>query len=262
MIKMYLQFKKGKQKSLMHKALKKAGSERNLEKYSGIPKSSIYYLKFEKRNLSISYALKLCDFLSLKLKDLHYDSILNSNWGQIKGGKELIKKKRKDGTFQETIERLKISSSKRMKLWHSKMMNDNHKKYYDIQHERFRKVSGGYPLKLKNGIKVRNKLEKEVGDFLISELDSFQYEPCFNVGGKAYFPDFLFGKIIIEVTEWMHPSEEKINNLKRKIKDYKRKGYRTCFFIPLKHRKFYKEIDDFIISDFLKLRKFINAPVA
>jgi very-short-patch-repair endonuclease len=88
----------------------------------------------------------------------------------------------------------------------------------------------------------------------------YQYEPYFNINDKAYFPDFVIRRIVLEVTGWNHQSQEKLKKLKKKIDLFSKEGFSVYLFIPLKHRKFYKEIDDFIISDFLTLRKFIIVP--
>ena len=118
---MYYKFKKGKQRALLERAIEKAGSERKLVAKTKIPKGSIYGLKHEKKNLSEKYALALCKFLNIQTNKIGYDEILPSNWGQIKGGKNLIRKKKDDGTFSQTVERLRQVSSKRMKQWHKEM---------------------------------------------------------------------------------------------------------------------------------------------
>lgn len=261
---MFYKFKKGKQRELIQKAITKAGSERKLAKMTGIPNGSIYNLKFEKRNLSESNVMKLLNFLNIEKKEIQREvlEILPDNWGQIKGGKNLIKKKIKEGTLEETIERLKKASSKRMKKWHKDMKENEPKRYYIWQYERFKKIGKGYPFTLLNGIKVRNLLEKEVGDLLVNNFSSFMYEPYLNIGSKAYFPDFIYENIIIEVTEWKHPDKDKIQKLIRKSKDYKKEGFIVCFFIPERYRKFYKEIKSPIISTLPELKEFINASVA
>ena len=137
------------------------------------------------------------------------------------------------------------------------MRENEPEKYYKWQYERFKKIGRGYSFTLQNGIKVRNKLEKEVGDFLIKICTNIKYESYLNIKGKAYFPDFIYKKKIIEATEWKHPTAEKMNRLKEKIKRYKGEGYEVCFFIPSKYRKFYKEIKGSIISDLTKLHEFM-----
>ncbi len=259
---MFYKFRKEEQRAFIQKAVSKAGSERKLAKIINIPKGSIYPLKFEKRNLSSSYAKKLCDFLQMPLDSLEHVQKLPKNWGQIKGGKNLIKKKIKEGTLQETIDKLKKVSSRRMKEWHKYMKENEPERYYNWQYTRFKKIGKGYPLILKNGIKVRNALEKRIGDFLVKNFLSVKYEPYININNRAYFPDFVYKNVIIEVTEWKHPDKNKIKKLTRKNKDYLQGGYSVCFFIPQIYRKFYKEIGSYMISTLPELRDFIHASVA
>jgi len=260
-IKMFYRLKKGKLREIALRAITKAGSERKLAKLISIPKGSIYALKFEKRNLSEKYSEKLCDYLKIGFENLDIEEILSDNWGQIKGGNNLIKKKKTEGTFKETISRLKKSSSKRMKKWHRHMKKNEPEKYHTWQYERFKKIGKGYQFSLINGIKVRNLLEKMVGDFLCKNIDSFDYEPYMNIKGKAYFPDFVYNKTIIEVTEWKNPSVDKINKLKRKEKDYKKEGYNVVFFIPRLYRKFYKGLNSPVISALPELKETLLMPL-
>lgn len=248
---MFYKFKKGKQKKLMQRAINIAGSERKLSKLTGIPKSSIYYLKFEKRNMSDTNTEKICAVLGIKKEDIKKDliSILPHNWGRKKGGVNLIKLKIEKGILDKTIAKLKESSSKRMKKWHRYMKKNEPEKYHIWQYERFKKIGKGYPFTLQNGIRVRNRLEKEVGDYLIKKFPNALYEPYVNINGKAYFPDFVNGNRIFEVTEWRNPTKKKIRYLKKKIKDYIKNKYDVSLFIPKKYRKFYKEIEGYIISD-------------
>ncbi len=187
---------------------------------------------------------------------------LSQNWGRVKGGNALIKKKVKDGTLGETIDRLKKASSARMKIWHQDMKKNCPEEYYRLQYERFKKVGKGYQIRLDNGISVRSELEAMVGNFLAEYFPSFQYESYLNVGGKVYFPDFAYKNVIIEVTEWKHPSKEKIQRLMEKAKAYNLASYMVCFFIPLRYRKFYKELRSPIFSALPDLKHFINASVA
>lgn len=62
---------------------------------------------------------------------------------------------------------------------------------------------------------------------------------------------------IIEVTEWQHPSKERILKLKLKLKNYTEQGITPILFIPIKFRKFYKEVDGFIISALPEISKFL-----
>ena len=182
---------------------------------------------------------------------------LPENWGKIKGGVNCIAKKRRDGTFQETVERLRKVSSKRMKQWHKDMKEKSPREYHIWQYERFKKIRGGYAHSLINSTKVRNLLEKRIGDFLLINGFKFEYEPYININGKVYFPDFKLGNKIIEVTEWKHPDKSKIQLLKRKIKDYRKNGFEVVFFIPGSVRKFYKAIQGSFVSALPELKSFL-----
>ncbi len=178
-------------------------------------------------------------------------------WGRIKGGRMLIRLKKQNGTFVDTVERLKKVNSKRMKRWHRYMKKHEPEAYYTSQYERFKKI-GKYSSLTKKGFKVRNRLEKIVADFLFSLGLDFEYEPYILLNGHAYFPDFKIGNILIEATEWKNPTRQKLSRLKRKHDDYLKAGYRVCFFIPLKYRKFYKEIDSSIVSALPELKDFLS----
>ena len=95
------------------------------------------------------------------------------------------------------------------------------------------------------------------GNYLFKRGYLFDYEPYININGKAYFPDFMVGNFIIEATEWKHPSILKLSNLKNKIKNYKKAGFRIVFFIPKNFRKFYKEISDSCISALPEIDHFL-----
>jgi|GEM_PF-1581057 len=263
---MFLKFKKGKQAKFIIQAIIKAGSERKLAKIIGIPKGTIYGYKFEVNNISDVRFKIILGFLGDPYSKYrqHIIKELPSNWGKVKGGINCVVKKKQDGTFRETIEKLRKVSSKRMKNWHDQMKRDYPKEYHIWQYERFKKVGRGYTYHLKNQIPVRNKLERKIGNFLISEGINFEYEPYLNVGGKAYFPDFKTNNIVIEVTEWMHPSSKKLAYLNKKIKDYKFNSMVVIMFIPPNIRKFYKEIDGYcnITSTLQDLKELLNASVA
>jgi len=261
---MYYKLKKGKQRELIQKAIKKAGSERKLCKLMSITKGVIQNSRSETYNISGDLLRKLLKFLNLNIK-IYNSNILSEfspNWGQIKGGNNLIKKKIEGGVFEETIKRLRKGSSKYMKGWHKDMKENSPKEHHIWQYERFKKVGRGYRFSLKNKVLVRNRLEKQIGDFLISQNVTFEYEPYINIKGKVYFPDFKIGNKIIEVTEWKHPDEARIIKLRKKIGDYKGNGFDMVIFIPQNFRKFYKEIGDSIISALSEIKTFLNASVA
>lgn len=107
---------------------------------------------------------------------------------------------------------------------------------------------------------MRNKLEKEVFDFLHLENINFQYEPCLRIKEHVFFPDFLLGNVIIECTFWNNSTKERLDYLKTKIKSYEAASYHVVFFIPKNCRKFYKEIDSFVVSGFVQLYNRIAPP--
>ena len=256
---MFFELKKGELRKIINLCIVNAGSERNLSKVLDLSKGKIYRYKNE-FNISKKDLMMLLDYLDKNLvwcsKRIVREFV--DNWGRIKGGINCVRKKKKDGKFEANMEMLRRISSKRMREWHRHMKSNFPREYYIWQYERFKKVGRGYILKLKNGVAVRNSLEKDVGDFLISEGHKFDYEPLISVRGKFYFPDFKLNNNIIEVTGWKHPTETKIIKLKGKIVDYQRKGFNVVLFIPHQFRKFYKAFDRFIISDLRELRYFLK----
>jgi len=259
---MYLKLTKGELNKLVQKAIKISGSERNLSKVTGLSKGTIYGLKFEKQLISEKHFHLLCNYVKIPISDHLVTKSFPDNWRQIKGGRQLIEKKKKDGTFKETIEKLKKSSSRRMKEWHSFMKKNHPEKYYRWQYDRFKKINKGYTFELTNGVKVRNELEKKIGDFLVRNYIEIKYEPYVLVKKKAYFPDFIIKNIVVEVTEWKHPSATKISYLNKKIKDLSDAGYNVIFFIPKRYSKFYKGLVSPVVSALPRLKDQINALVA
>ena len=259
---MFLKFKKGKQKEIINKAIDKAGSERKLIIQLGLSKGAIWKYKTEKGNIPKDTFIRLLSYLGEdfnQYKD-HIIETLPINWGQVKGGINCVKIKKEEGTFHLTIDRLRKVSSKRMKKWHKDMRENSPIEYYKWQYERFKKVDGGYCYFLNDNTPVRNQLEKTVGDFLIFNGFNFEYEPFIMIRKKAYFPDFKIGKKIIEVTGWKHPSKEKIDYLKKKVKDYIELGLEVKFFIPNGVRKFYKWLGSYVVSTLPELKGFIMPP--
>ena len=169
---------KGYQKKLVNLALKKAGSERRLSLFVGIPKGSLYNYKAEHRNLSESRARCIVDFLQMDYHEIETYWIickLPLNWGRVKGGKNCILSKKAAGTFEESIKLLKTISSKRMKEWHDNMKKSDFQKYHCIQYERFKKIAT-YTLKTSKGEFVRNNLEKLIADHLFFLGIDYSYE--------------------------------------------------------------------------------------
>lgn len=257
---MFLKLKIGKQNEIINNAIVKAGSERKLCKIIGIPKGTLYMYKSGLSNIKKETLQKILDFIGLNINYYKTDILkeLPDNWGRTKGGINCVKKKKDLGTFEKSIDKLRLISSKRMRMWHNYMKENFPKEYYTTQYERFKKIKGGYTHKLINNIPVRNKLEEYIGNFLISQGINFEYEPYININGKAYFPDFKIKDRIIEVTEWCHPNSDKLIKLKNKIKDYKKRGFDIVFFIPKDIRLFYKEIGCLIISDLKNLIKWLT----
>ena len=254
---MFLKLQKGKQKEIIQKAIIKAGSERKLCKAVKISKGALHRYKFEIVNIPKNRFLDMLKFLNIDLGAYKAFVIeeLPDNWGRVKGGINCVARKKEEGTFQDTVERLKKVSSKLMKQWHKNMRENHPREYHIWQYERFKKVGRGYIHCLVNGIKVRNLLEKRVGDYLIMNDFRFEYEPYLNIKGKVYFPDFKVGNKVIEVTEWRHPDKDKMIYLKNKINLYRVNKLKAVFFIPKTVRKFYKGIEGSIISTLPDLKK-------
>ena len=252
----YYIFKKGVLRGLMHEAIALAGTEKQFSLRTNIPTGSIYDLKYEKRSLSETYAKSLSAFLQKDITLLATKKFPD-NWRQVKGGRSLIQKKIKEGTLQETISKITKSSGRLLSKWHKDMKENHPEEYHITQYNRFKKI-GGYKQTLTDGTKVRNHLEKDVGDFLLKHYSDIAYEKCILLDNKAYFPDFVIGNTIIEVTGWNHPNKKKIKALKKKIQDYEKAGFRAYFFIPEPHNKFYKELTGPIISTLPGLKKYIE----
>lgn len=255
--KMRCVFKQGKQRELLIESIKKVGSKRKLSKLTGFSKGAIYKYKFEKIYISTFRLSKILNILGKDFKDVKEDvkEQLPDSWGQKKGGLSLINKKKKEGTFETTIAKLKQVSSKRMKNWHAITKKKDPLKYFELQYNRFKKV-GEYPI-ICNNIRVRNWLEAKIAEFLTAQNIKFEYEPCIIIQGKAYFPDFKVGNLLIEATFWSHPKKEKINYLNSKINDYKMVGYNIIFFVPTSHRNFYKGLGSTLVSDLEDLTRFV-----
>jgi hypothetical protein len=254
-VKMRCVFKQGKQRELLIKSIEKVGSERKLSKLTGFSKGAINRYKFEKHHMPTARLSKIAAILCMDINEVKRDIIrqLPNSWGQKKGGLAAVSKKKKEGTFESNIEMLRQISSERMKRWHAITKKRNPLKYFQLQFDRFKKV-GNYPI-VCNNIKVRNWLEAEIAEFLSAQRIKFEYETCIIVKGKAYFPDFKAGNLLIEATFWSHPRKERIDYLNSKISDYEEAGYEVVFFVPPSHRKFYKELGSTVLSDLKDLKR-------
>jgi len=239
----FLKFKQGKQKKLVMEAIRRAGSERRLEKATGIPKSSLYEYKNENYNISVERAKKLTAFLNtdFNLIQSEVEKVLPSNWRQKKGGVERINKSKTNGNFEQ----LKQDLIKSLKQWHEKMKLLHPDTYYTSQYRRFKKM-GLYRFKTLRGELVRNKLEMEVANMLFERGIDYDYEPYLKINQNVYFPDFKIGNIIIECTAW--DNEEKAIELKGKIQNYLRCNFKAFCIVDEKVIKFYKDIREFIIK--------------
>lgn len=90
-------FKKGKQRKFLQSVLNKLNcvSLRSLNQFGfSIPYGTLKCYYTEKRLLPKSFFEQLCYLGKLNNKDFSF-TILNENWGQIKGGKKNKRNKRK-----------------------------------------------------------------------------------------------------------------------------------------------------------------------
>jgi hypothetical protein len=240
---LFLKFKKGKQRKLILNAINKAGSERKLEKITGIPKSSLYIYKNEFYNITLRRAKIISNFLNKNFKFILNDveKILPANWRQKKGGIERIKKSKINGNF----DKLKQDLINSLKKWHEEMKLSNPDIYYMSQYQRLKKM-GLYRFKTLRGETVRNKLEMEVANALFNNGINYEYEPYLRIDQNSYFPDFKIGNIIIECTAW--DGEEKAKKLKEKMQNYMKCNLKIFFIVDEKVIKFYKDLSEFIIK--------------
>jgi len=195
----FFKFKKGKQKELVERAIKMAGTERELEKITRIPKSSLYEYKNENYNISVERVKILTNFLKLNV-DFNFilnniERLLPSNWRQKKGGIERISKSRMNNNFEQ----LKKDLIDSLKKWHKKMKSLHPDIYYISQYQKLKKM-GLYKFKTLRGEFVRNKLEMEVANTLFKNKINYEYEPYVRIDQNIYFPDFKIGNTIIECT--------------------------------------------------------------
>jgi hypothetical protein len=197
----------------------------------------------EKRNINKNNLDKLCNYLKIKI-DGDIIKILPSNWRQIKGGKNCVKSKKINGTYEEQLKRFRKKNPQNLKIWHRKLKRENPEKYYLMQYSRFKKV-GKYKLTTNNGEKVRNRLEKDVADLLKNLNKNYKYEPLVKARGKYFFPDFLVeDRIIIECTFWR--GTDKAIKLKEKIKYFKQK-YKVYVVIPKTLKRYYETLNNHLI---------------
>ncbi|MBS3151234.1 hypothetical protein J4443_02535 [Candidatus Woesearchaeota archaeon] len=244
---MRIKFKKGKQRWLMEKAIKKAGSERKLKKILKIPNQTVNHYRTEYVNISKKRLDLIINFLGIKINDVDklIEKKLDENWGRHKGGRDLIQKHKSKGTYEIYIKHLQKRGKIIFTQMHKNMKKKDPENYYRIQYEKFKKV-GRYKFITKRGEKVRNKLEKDTADLLNFLKLKYSYEPYIVANKRVYFPDFKVGKLILECTAWR--GYLKVRKLKRKLKDFEKEGFNVRFIIPEDIKKFYKPFEDKIIT--------------
>lgn len=249
---MYIKLDKNQQKDLINKAIKKAGSYRNLAETLKIPKASICNYKSEtipKNRFDL-----IVNFLEIKNPERLIIKKLNDNWKQVIGGKNCVKRKKEKNIFNKQLKKAQKKGALKLKEWHKSMKENNPEKYYLIQYSRFKKI-GKYKYKTKRGELVRNLLEKQTADFLYGKGINYQYEPLIKADNKYFFPDFVLnGNIIIECTMWR--GEIKAYKLKEKIRHLE-KEYKVFVLIPKSLYKYYKILNNHLIFELED-----NVPVA
>ena len=250
---MLVRLPKGAQQNLITLAVKKAGSERKLSVLIGIPKSSIFDYKSEHVNIPNSRFNLIVNFLGISAKTFNLEYLPN-NWGQSKGGLNCVKKKIKDGSLYKELEKAR-KKTKGIAAWHAYMKHNEPEKYHILQYEHFKHV-GKYKFKTLRGELVRNKLEKEIADFLHKKSINYLYEPLIKGAKHYYFPDFQINSLIIECTAWKGPT--KSYSLKKKIKDLNSTGFRVYVFVPPELQHFYKAIDSYLIGSLDELTTIVS----
>jgi hypothetical protein len=251
---MFVKLCKGELGELLSAAIRKAGSERKLTEATGIPPITIYYYKNEMYNISQERFDLITGFLNIpkEIIERKEKTLLPANWGRIKGGKNSVRAKKKNGTWKSNFDKMMKGSSRHLKAWHKKMKREKPVEYYSLQYERFKKV-GAYKLLTIRGEKVRNCLEKDVADLLCRMELNYEYEPLVKGENKYYFPDFRVNTLLIECSMWR--GKEKAYKLLHKIKDLQKEGYVTIVVVPSGLRHFYKVLDKYLVTDVRELKK-------
>ena len=245
---MRIRFSEGKQNWLMEKAISKAGSERKLSKIIKISHQQINKYRLEKLLLPDTTLNILLNFLNLNRQKIENFVIseLDDNWGRFKGGVNLIKKHKLNGTYKSYLIHLKKRGKRVFSNWHKTMKKNNPELYYKMQHEKFKRI-GIDKYRTKKGHLVRNKLELDIANFLYSKGFEYEYEPYLKINNSVYFPDFKIGNFIIECTAWR--GYLKISSIRKKIRDYEKAGFSVRYVIPPEIKKFYKAFKSRIIED-------------
>ena len=252
----YIKLKKGRLKVLLSQAIKLSGNLRKLEKEIGIPRTTLSDHHNEKFIAIREDRLnKIINYLKIKMNEEDIIEILPSNWRQVKGGKKLVEMRRKNGTLEESLKKIRKNGSIYLKKWHKKMKKENPEKYHLMQYEKFKKI-GGYKFLTENNERVRNKLEQEVANLLRKMKFNYKYEPLIKVNNKFFFPDFLIdNNIIIECTEWR--GLDKAIKLKHKINSLK-KEYKVYVVIPKTLKRYYETLNHHLLLGIDELIKELN----
>ena len=240
---MYVKLKIGKQKEILKKSIKQAGSQRKLAKIIKIPKSIICdYLNG--RLMTEIKLSKIINFLGIKCVTNLIESKLSENWRQVLGGKNCVISKKNKGTFSRDMDLINQISSRKLKEWHQNMKKTEPELYYKIQNSRFKKMLG-YKCRTINGEKVRNIWEKQIADILLSLGIKYEYVPLIRTKDRYFFPDFLINKkIILECTMWK--GIENSFKLKDKIIALE-ETYNIFVIIPKNLKSYYKVIESNLI---------------
>ncbi len=256
---MFVELDGGELRKLVSEAIKKAGSERKLSKATSIPVITIYYYKNEAYNISEKRYYGLAQFLGIpnELAKQKIRGLLPDDWGRVKGGKESVRAKKKNGTWESNFAKMKEGSSKKLKAWHKKMKREQPEAYYNIQYDHFKKI-GKYKFITMRHEKVRNILEKDVADLLYEMGLDYKYEPLVKGKENFYFPDFKINSLLIECSMWR--GKEKAYKLLHKIKDLEKAGYTAIVIVPAKLRHFYKALDTYLLTDLAELKEKLTCP--
>lgn len=241
---MFVKLKKGKQSELLNLAISKVGSERKLSKKLNISNGAIHKYKHEKSYLPLDRYGSLLHFLKKSKSEFEVVDTLLTNWRQIKGGKNCVAIKRKLGTLEMNLSKMRKASSKWMKLWHKNMKLNNPIIYYNLQYSRFKKVNS-YKIRTKKGHLVRNILEKQVADALHIKKIDYEYEPLVKAGKRYYFPDFLIKNIVLECTMWK--GSQNGYKLRKKIINLEKSGKIVFVIIPRKLYKYYSMLGNRVV---------------
>ena len=222
---------------LVYDSIKKAGSERKLEKLIKIPDICIHQYKKMNSRMPYNRFKVFLKFLGLNEVDFNY-KLIEHNYFRKKGGLAVQKKYLKENRLDEILKNARsyIINKDQLKHWHAKMKKEKPEEYFEIQHRRFKKINKK-KWKTNRGEFVRNKFELEIANILDSLSADYLYEPCMKLS-STYFPDFKVGNLIIECTAWR--GEDKAKALSIKIQDFEKEGYKVKVVVPDNLRSFYK----------------------